>query len=352
MTNPSRRLFGQRILQTASALGLQTVGGAGLMAAAAPSRATTGVPVTSVRNLVIGTGYGGAVSALRLAQRGQEVTMLEMGQLWNRPGPDGKVFNNLLQPDGRSMWLRDQTKAVVSSFIGFPTAMNIPKATGVLDVLEFPGIDVYCGRGVGGGSLVNQAMTITPLREVLQNIMPAGLDLDALYGTYYPRARSMLGANAIRPAYFEASPYYKYARTARKYAAKAGYTTELMPSAYSYSYMEQEEAGLVPKSALATEATYGSNHGKGSLDRNYLAEAVATGRVTIQALHVVRGIEATTNGRYLVKVDQIDTAGQLVSQKAFDAEYLYVSAGSVGTSQLLVKARETGALRCRAQHLA
>ena len=43
--------------------------------------------------LVIGTGYGGSVAALRLAQAGINVHMVEMGQDWATvaPGSDGKI---------------------------------------------------------------------------------------------------------------------------------------------------------------------------------------------------------------------------------------------------------------------
>jgi cholesterol oxidase len=340
-----RRAFGRKLLQSAAALGLQSVGGAGLMGLATGSSwASSGIAVTPVQNLIIGTGYGGAVTALRLAQRGLPVTMLEMGQLWNTPGLDGKVFTNVILPDKRAFWLRTSTKAVVSSFLGLPISFPTQRYAGILDAISYPGIDVYVGRGVGGGSLVNQAMAITPLQEVLQDVMPAGVDLAALYATYYPRAKAMLGVNELRPAYFERSPYYQYARVARKYAAKAGYTMKLLPSAYSYSYMEREEAGLVPKSGLNYEAAHGNNYGKGSLDKNYLAEAVATGRVTIHALHIVRNVTTSPGGRYIVQVDQIDTAGNLVAQKVYDAENLFLAAGSIGTSELLVKARDTQAL--------
>ncbi len=342
MNAMGRRALGQSMLKGAAALGLQTVGGLSLWGlSAVPSRAASlAPPVTPVKALVIGTGYGGAVTALRLAERGVAVTMLEMGRLWDTPGRDGKVFSKVVAPDERSFWFRSKSKAVVSSFMGIPTSLPIQKSAGSLDVISYPGIDVYVGRGVGGGSLVNQAMAITPLREVLTKLMPVGLDINALYRTHFPRARAMLGINEIRPGYFESSPYYRYARVARQYAAKAGYTMSLWPSGYRYDQLEREEAGLVPKSALAFEASHGNNHGKKSLDKTYLADAVATGLVTIHALNQVRRLSSTPQGRSIVHVDQIDTAGNLLAQKLFDAESVFMAAGSVGTSEMLVKARE------------
>src|ERR1044071_8901513 len=77
--------------------------------------------------LVIGTGYGGSVTALRLAQAGVDVHMLEMGMGWDTPGADGKIFANTTTPDQRSFWLRTKTKQPLSNFLGFPIDKAIPK---------------------------------------------------------------------------------------------------------------------------------------------------------------------------------------------------------------------------------
>lgn len=47
-------------------------------------------------NIIIGSGYGGAVSALRLAERGQRVLILEMGQRWDRT-PEHDTFAKCYQ---------------------------------------------------------------------------------------------------------------------------------------------------------------------------------------------------------------------------------------------------------------
>src|SRR5262245_13548004 len=86
----------------ASALPQGTAGAAVRAAAAAAGPIGDGahVPV-----LVIGTGYGGSVAALRLAQAGIDVQMVEMGMAWDTPGSDGKIFCNTTSPDERSYWL-------------------------------------------------------------------------------------------------------------------------------------------------------------------------------------------------------------------------------------------------------
>src|SRR5262245_32360159 len=186
--NFSRRSF---IVGTSSILATAAL--AGRAAAAIGDGAH--VPV-----LVIGTGYGGSVAALRLAQAGIDVQMIEMGMAWDTPGSDGKIFANTTTPDQRSFWLRTRTKQPLSNFLGFPIDKDIPRYTGVLDAEEFGGIIVYQGRGVGGGSLVNGGMAVTPRRENFGAILPT-VDADEMYGTYYPRANAGLGVATIDPAW-------------------------------------------------------------------------------------------------------------------------------------------------------
>jgi cholesterol oxidase len=356
--NPMRRQFGQQILHTAAGLGLQSVGAVGAMSAVGRSLAAGGLAASvagaaqasattqHVRALVVGTGYGGAVTAMRLAQRGIPVTLLEMGQLWNKPGKDGNIFCNSLKPDERAMWFSTQAAAVATSLFNIPIKIKVPYSAGVLDVLRAPNgaMDVYCGRGVGGGSLVNMAMLITPQREVLQGLMPTGFDVDDFLRRQCPKALGQLGANLIRPAYFEDSAYHRYARVNRAALARAGYTTDFLPSGYDFNYMEQEEAGLVPKSALGMEGGYGNNHGKRNLTKNYLADAVGTGLVSIRAMSSVKRIEQAPDGTYVVTVEEIDVMGNTVQRYELGCDHLFLAGGSMGTSEMLVRARETGTL--------
>jgi cholesterol oxidase len=58
--------------------------------------------------IIIGSGYGGAVSALRLCEAGKKVLMLEMGLNWEK---SGIPFSNLLKPGKSSAWLKKKTIA-------------------------------------------------------------------------------------------------------------------------------------------------------------------------------------------------------------------------------------------------
>ncbi|GAA3151328.1 hypothetical protein GCM10020001_088650 [Nonomuraea salmonea] len=317
------------------------VGAAALGVHASPARA---IPSGArVQVLVIGTGYGGSVAALRLAQAGVDVHLVEMGMAWDTPGADGKIFCNTREPDYRSYWLRTRTKAPLNYFLGFPLDRGIPKHTGVLDAEEFAGITVYQGRGVGGGSLVNGGMAVTPKRENFASVLPT-VNADEMYSVYYPRANAALGVGTIDPAWFDTTPAYQYGRVGRKHAQRSGFPFVFVPDVYDWDYMKQEEAGTVPKSALAGEILYGNNHGKKSLQRTYLARAKATGRVTVSPLHQVTSVSPAPGGGYTVLIDQLDTSGNVVAAKTVTATRVFFAAGSVGTSKLLVRLKATGAL--------
>ncbi|MFD4759299.1 GMC oxidoreductase [Streptomyces sp. NBC_00846] len=337
----SRRRF---IAGTSSVLGAMALIGhatsvqAKAVSTAAPVKSGTHVPV-----LVIGTGYGGSVAALRLAQAGVDVHMIEMGMAWDTPGPDGKIFANTTQPDNRSYWLRTKTKQPLSNFLGFPIDKAISRYTGILDAEEFGGITVYQGRGVGGGSLVNGGMAVTPKRENFGAILPS-VNADEMYGIYYPRANAGLGVGTIDPAWFETAECYQYARVGRKQAQRSGFPFVFVPAVYDWDYMKQEAAGTVPRSALDGEILYGNNYGKKSLPKTYIAQIKATGKVTISPLHKVTSVSPAAGGGYTVVIDQIDTNGDTTATKSVTADKVFFAAGSVGTSKLLVTLKATGAL--------
>ncbi|MEU9311988.1 GMC oxidoreductase [Streptomyces sp. NPDC048256] len=341
----SRRRFisGTGSLLGSAALAGHVVPAHAATATAAAAAAAVIEPGAHVPVLVIGTGYGGSVAALRLAQAGVDVHMIEMGMAWDTPGSDGKIFANTTSPDHRSFWLRTRTKQPLSNFLGFPIDKDVPRYTGILDAEEMGGIVVYQGRGVGGGSLVNGGMAVTPKRENFGAVLPS-VDADEMYSVYYPRANAGLGVATVDPTWFETADCYQYARVGRKHAQRSGFPFVFVPDVYDWDYMEQEAAGTVPKSALAGEILYGNNYGKKSLQKTYLALAKATGRVSISPLHKVTSVAPATAGGYTVVIDRLDTGGNTTATKTVTADRVFFAAGSVGTSKLLVKLKATGAL--------
>ncbi|WP_372511128.1 GMC oxidoreductase [Streptomyces cylindrosporus] len=333
-----RQILGMVALQTAAAAGLTRIG---LQSAQAAEEAAA---VDNAPAIVVGSGYGGAVAALRLGQAGIRTLVLEMGRLWNTPGSDGKVFCNTANPDQRSMWFRTRTEAPLATFLWLDVVnKDITAYPGVLDRVHFDNMSVYVGRGVGGGSLVNGSMAVTPLKSYFAEQFPT-VDADEMYGTYFPRANSMLGVNTVDPTWFESTEWYQFTRVSRKHAQNTGLKTTFVPSVYDFAYMQKEAAGTATKSALGQEVIYGNNYGKKSLDKTYLAAALGTGNVTINTLEKVRSITRASDGSWLLTADRIDVTGAVVETKQYSCTYLFLGGGSLGTTELLVRARDTGAL--------
>lgn len=151
-----RHILGMAALQTAATLGLTRIDLRSAHAAEPDA-------VESAPAIVIGSGYGAAVAALRLGQAGIRTLVLEMGRAWNAPGSDGKIFCSTREPDERSMWFKTRTEAPLATFLWLDVVnQDISPYPGVLDRVRYANMSVFLGRGVGGGSLVNGSMAVTP----------------------------------------------------------------------------------------------------------------------------------------------------------------------------------------------
>ena len=300
---------------------------------------------------MVGSGYGGGVSALRLGLAGVETLILEKGRLWDSPDQDGKRFSKMLPPDNRAGWFTNVPPSLVPSYQGI-TIEDVVKHTpspqrvqaGICESIEHGAHSIFRGVAVGGGSMVNAAIAAVPtvgqIREAFPDIEPSEF-LD----TYVERAKEMLRISYRDMDWFEQTPVFQYARVGRQYAEAAGYSVDYNGSAYSFDYLKQEEAGQVPRSSLDFEQQYGNNYGRfGSVDQTYVAAALATGKVVLKVLTEVTGIRRERSGEYVVTIREIDRWGKQVGLNELGCDQLYLSAGVLGTNTILLRARETGTL--------
>jgi cholesterol oxidase len=301
--------------------------------------------------IVVGSGYGGGVSALRLGQAGIHTLILEKGRHWDTPDEDGRRFTRMLPADTRAAWFSDVPPSLVPSYMGVSVedvAKNNPSAqpvqAGICDKSVHGAHSVFRGVAVGGGSMINAAIAAVPTADQVRAAFP-DITADEFLGTYVGRAAEMLRINRRDMDWFERTPYFQYARVGRQYAQAAGYDVDYNASAYSFEYMKQEEAGQVPRSALDFEQQYGNNFGRfGSVDQTYIAAALATGYVKLRALTEVTGIRREPSGEYVVSIREIDRWGTEVARDELGCDRLFLSAGVLGTSHILLRARDTGAL--------
>ena len=279
--------------------------------------------------IIIGSGYGAAVTALRLCEAGKKVLILEMGVNWKE---SGIPYSGLLKPGRSAAWLRRRTIAP------FMNIFPLKPFTGALDKLNFKNIDVWVGRGVGGGSIVNGGMAVIPRENYFKEVFP-DLDAEKFYNFYFPLARKELKVNSIDEHFVKDCPYYKFNRVGETEARKAGFKTVRVPNVYDFKYMEREYKNEVPRSALNTEVIYGNNHGKNSLDKTYLEKALATGNLEIMDLHCVDMITKNDDKSYKLNVREIDTSGETLADKIFRCQKLVLGAGTMGTLKLLLSAQ-------------
>ncbi|QLE58174.1 GMC oxidoreductase [Nostoc sp. TCL26-01] len=289
----------------------------------------------TVEALVIGSGFGGAVAALRLGQAGINTLVLERGRRWPITSAQN-TFATYRHPDGRAAWLSPKTVVL--------DEVPIDVYPGILERQDEKGISVYAGAGVGGGSLVYNGVTYQPPRELFYRVFPQEIDYDQMDKVYYPRVRSIIKPAPI-PADILATKYYLSTRLFLQQAANAGLPSRLLDIAVDWDIVREEINGTKVPSVIIGEDWYGMNSGaKKSLDRNYLALAEQTGKVDILPLHIATAISEVPGYGYRVVCNQIDESGSVVATKTIVCKYLFLAAGSMGTSKLLVKAKATGTL--------
>jgi len=287
--------------------------------------------------IIIGSGFGGAIAALRLTQSGKEVLMLERGKRWT---PDGttRIFSKNVPVDRRATWLSDLSS--------FPYGPPLPseKYIGVLARERGNNIDVMAGAGYGGGSIVWGGLYVQPKKEIFEMVFPGEISYDELAATYYPRAKNMMQADLMPDDIFQSDPY-TFARLHQVQNAAIGVETEDVTMSYNWERIREEMMGTRIKSAIIGESLYGnSSKSKIQLDETYLAEAEATGRLDVKLQRNIREVGRNTDGTYWVYVEEISPTGSIVSTKTYTTNYLFMAAGTIGTSKLMTKARAKGTL--------
>ncbi|AFY89934.1 GMC oxidoreductase [Chroococcidiopsis thermalis] len=307
--------------------------------------------MTDIKAIVIGSGFGGAVAALRLGRAGVETLVLERGRRWTIEDPTkNATFATFRNPDRRAEWLNTVTKT--PGYEGIP----IEKYTGVLEILERGDYKFLVGCGVGGGSLAYGGILIQPPQELFKQVFPSSINYDEMDAVYFPRVHSVIGSAPIPDDVLE-SEYYLGLKILEQHALKAGFPyvestncglingVNRFPMGIDWDIVREEMVGKRVPSVIAAEFWFGNNSGgKKTLDRNYLKLAEETAAVEIRTHHVVTKVAERPEGGYAVVVDIINDSGEVINQQTLTCEYLFMAAGVMGTCELLIKAKAKGDL--------
>lgn len=306
------------------------------MMAPRTAKAATGIPLTREehRVVVVGSGFGGGVTALRLAEAGVPVTLLERGIRW-QTGPNAETFPHPASPDKRILWHQSNP-----TLFGRPAIFE-PYA-GLLETVIGENMTAICAAGVGGGSLVYQGMTLQPEEAVFNTHFPEELDYARMDRVHYPRVARMLQVETA-PDELISSPNYEAARVFARNATRSGLPVSKIPMPIDWNFALAELRGEMKPSYTNGDGALGVNNGgKHSVDVTYIAAAEATGLVNVETLHQVTDVERAADGRWRVYVDRTDISGKILENKILTTDALVMAAGSMNTTKLLVRAAATG----------
>lgn len=312
-------------------------GGAAASAAAGVysplSQAAWFVPTrrSSRKAVVVGSGFGGSVATLRLAEAGIPTMLIERGKHWVYRGEDSYPTLGDALGDINSILWRDPG--------------IFPGSTGMMQQYLGGSIPVGVGAGLGGGSLVYGGVLLQPRRDIFEQALPE-LSYDEMDSKYYPRVLSRVGGGPI-PDDILNTPSYTSKRTFIENAKKAGFEVVRSDVGFNWNIIREEVQGKRKAFASVGEYVFGCNSGaKNTLDRNYLADASATGKVEIQTLHnVTRVRKSRWSNRYEVHCEIMNEAGFVIANHIIECQYLFMAAGSIHTTRLLLKAKALGDIR-------
>ncbi|MFF3785918.1 GMC oxidoreductase [Streptomyces sp. NPDC001933] len=285
--------------------------------------------------LVVGSGFGGAVSALRLTEKGYRVGVLEAGRRFTRSELPKNSWD-------------------LKNFLWAPTL----GLYGIQRIHLLGNVMVLAGAGVGGGSL-NYANTLyEPLAPFFEDPQWKDItDWREELGPYYDQAKRMLGVR-LNPTMTPSDVHLK----ATAQAMGIGDTFHMAPVGVFFGDGEDGDGtakarpggevadpffgGAGPSRKACTECgecMTGCRHGaKNTLNENYLHLAQKAGAVVHPMTSVVAVTENSTGG-YAVKTLPTDNRKK-GKGRTFTARRVVVAAGTYGTQTLLHRMKDTGLL--------
>ncbi|WP_054245899.1 GMC oxidoreductase [Rhodococcus opacus] len=273
--------------------------------------------------IVVGSGFGGSVAALRLTEKGYRVGVLEAGRRFaddELPETSWRLRRYLWAP-----WLG---------------------CYGVQRIHLLPDVLVMAGAGVGGGSL-NYANTLyQPPRRFFEDKQWAHItDWQSELAPYYEQAKRMLGVTT-NPSFTPADAVMR--EVAEEMGAGETFTSTPVGVFFGepgsrvadpfFGGVGPERTGCTECGSCMTGCRVGA---KNTLVKNYLHLAEKAGAL-VHPLTTVKALHPRAGGGYELRTRRTD--GIRKREHTFTADQVVVAAGTYGTARLLLAMKESGAL--------
>ena len=277
--------------------------------------------------IVVGSGFGGAASACRLAEAGKKVLILERGKRW--------------QPE---QYPRELTDDWIWNY-------SAPeKHQGWIDLRFFGDMTVAQGAGFGGGSLIYANVSIEAKPETFAEGWPKEITYEALK-PYYERAGRMLSVQTIpdnqEPERFRVMRDGAQGLGLGNRHSKVELAVNFDPD---WNYQRQDAFNVANTQKFTNE--FGKTQGtcvhcgncdigcpvqaKNTLDLNYLARAETCG-AQVRCGHLVSHLEPVEGG-YAVHFYQLTNNQKITG--VVTAKKVILAAGSLGSTEILLRSRD------------
>ena len=274
--------------------------------------------------VVIGSGFGGSVAALRLREKGYSVAVIEAG----------RRFKDTDFP--KTSWR-------FRRFLFFPRL----GLTGIQRIHALPDVMVLAGAGVGGGSLVYANTLYTPPDTYFNDPQWRSItDWKSELAPWYDQAHRMLGVAE--------NPYFSPSDAAMKEAADemgVGHTFKMAPLGIYFGDGTDKKVadpffgGVGPDRNGCTQCgacmTGCRFNAKNTLPKNYLGLAEGAG-AEVFPLHTVTKIEEQSDTSWVITTRK--STSWFGATKKFTARQVVVAAGTYNTQRLLHTMKNDGTL--------
>jgi cholesterol oxidase len=274
--------------------------------------------------LIIGSGFGGSVSALRLSEKGYSVAVIESGKRY-----ETKDF--------------PKTNWNLRKFLWMPSigCYGIQRLTLLNDVV------ILSGAGVGGGSLVYANTLYVPPQKVFDVPLLQKMGGFKSFLPFYETAKKMLGVTN-NPRFDIVDDLMK--KTAESFGVEKTFTTTPVGVNFDGEGIDPYFAGKGPirnKCTFCGGCMVGCRHNaKNTLDKNYLYFAEKLGTKIFPETKAIEIRPLGEDGSEGYEVVTKATTGFWGSpKKKFKVKGLVLSAGVLGTVNLLLKQKEMGNLK-------